>query len=125
MGFFGLILDNIIDMKVVLANGSTANVSSTSHPDLYWGMRGAGHNFGIITELNYKIYDNPTPTWYYAEMVFEGYQLEILFDTMNQVAANGTQPKELGVHYAVFTVDPKYPDVSARFNKSMVKRSFK
>ena len=62
MGYFGLVLDNIIDMTVVLANGDIKQVSATSNPDLYWGMKGAGMNFGIVTQANFKIYDFPTTT---------------------------------------------------------------
>ncbi|KAL8669581.1 MAG: hypothetical protein Q9168_005836 [Polycauliona sp. 1 TL-2023] len=104
MGFFGLVLDNIIDMTVVLANGTIALVSSTSNPDLYWGMRGAGHNFGIVTEANFRIYDFPTPHWFYAEMTFAGQQLETLFEHINSLDL----PKELGAVYTVFAINPQF-----------------
>jgi FAD/FMN-containing dehydrogenase len=40
---------------MVLANGTAVTVSSESNPDLFWAIRGAGHNFGIVTEFEYKI----------------------------------------------------------------------
>ncbi|KAL8929082.1 MAG: hypothetical protein Q9172_000625 [Xanthocarpia lactea] len=104
MGFFGLVLDNIIDMTIVLANGTIAHVSSTSNSDLYWGMKGAGHNFGIVTEANFKIYDFPTPRWFYAELTFTGPQLETLFQHINGM----NQTKELGSVYTVFAINPQY-----------------
>ncbi|KAL8998301.1 MAG: hypothetical protein Q9169_002615 [Polycauliona sp. 2 TL-2023] len=104
MGFFGLVLDNIIDMTVVLANGTIAQVSSVSNPDLYWGMRGAGHNFGIVTEANFRIYDFPTPHWSYAEFTFAGRQLESLFEHINSM----DHPKELGSVYTVFALNPQF-----------------
>ena len=61
-GFFGLVLDNIIETNVVLADGSLITVSNSSHADLYWGMRGAGHKFGMVTKFKYRIYDNPAPS---------------------------------------------------------------
>lgn len=49
-----LLLSHYSSSKIVLANGEVLNVTSQSHPDLFWGMRGAGIGFGIIThfELN-------------------------------------------------------------------------
>lgn len=106
MGYFGLVLDNIIDMTVVLANGSTILVSQTSYPDLFWGMLGAGQNFGIVTEANIKIYDSPS-AWFYAEMQFTQEKLEAFFNRLSMVTKNGTQPKELGSIYSYFALNPK------------------
>ena len=64
---FDLLLDNMVDMTVVLANGTVVHLSSTSNPDLYWGVKGAGSNLGIVTEANLKNYDFPSPRWFYAE----------------------------------------------------------
>ena len=110
MGYFGLTLDNIMDMTVVLANGRVIHVSPTSNPDLYWGMRGAGQNFGIVTEANFKIYDFPNPLWFYAEFDFPNAdtQLEPLFTAINNVTANGPQPKELGSLYVFANKNPAY-----------------
>ncbi|KKP05395.1 FAD binding domain-containing protein [Trichoderma harzianum] len=45
----GLACDNVISYELVLANGQILNVSEKSHPDLFWGMRGAGITLGIVT----------------------------------------------------------------------------
>jgi FAD/FMN-containing dehydrogenase len=44
-------VDNIISLRVVLASGDIITTSSTSHPDLFWAMRGAGLNFGIVISM--------------------------------------------------------------------------
>lgn len=110
MGYFGLILDNIVDMTVVLANGDIKLVSSTSNSDLYWGMRGAGMNFGIVTEAKFKIYDYPTSHWVYAEFTYANtsQQLGALFEAINKINANSSQPKEMGSVYTVMQIQPKY-----------------
>ena len=105
MGFYGLILDNIVDMTVVLANGSITTVSATSHPDLYWGMRGAGQNFGIVTRLTYKIYDDPSPNWYSVELQYTQDKLERFLELQNAIDKNGTKRKELG-SYNTFLMNP-------------------
>ncbi|KAF2740590.1 FAD-binding domain-containing protein [Polyplosphaeria fusca] len=55
-GLHGLILDNVISFKVVLASGKIVTASKKENSDLFWGMRGAGHNLGIVLEATYKIY---------------------------------------------------------------------
>ncbi|KAL9637249.1 MAG: hypothetical protein Q9204_001953 [Flavoplaca sp. TL-2023a] len=82
---FGLVLDNMVDMTVVLANGTVAHVSSTSNPDLYWGVKGAGPNLGIVTEANFKNYDFPSPRWFHAGFTFAALQLESLFEYINDL----------------------------------------
>lgn len=42
---------------MVTGTGSLIDVSATSHPDLWWGMRGAGFNLGIVTSATYEIYN--------------------------------------------------------------------
>lgn len=105
-GYFGLVLDNIVDMNVVLADGSMVTVSESSNSDLYWGMRGAGHNFGIVTSFNYKIYDQPVVSWFVGTMIFTSDKLEKLFELLNILSANGTQPVGLFT-YTLFAMSPE------------------
>ncbi|KDN67464.1 putative FAD binding domain-containing protein [Colletotrichum sublineola] len=55
-GLYGMISDNILQLNVVLANGSSIRVNSSSHNDLLWAMKGAGNNFGIVTSYEMNIY---------------------------------------------------------------------
>ena len=103
-GFFGLVLDNIVEMDVVLADGLLIKVSDSSHADLYWGMRGAGHNFGIVTKFKYKIYDNPAPNWTIATLILTQAKLEEVFTQINMFSTD--QPRGLTV-FALISVNPQ------------------
>lgn len=100
-GFYGMVIDNLLSLNVVLANGHAVTVSNTSHPDLWWGMRGAGHNFGIVTSFNIKVYDRTVDTWFYVTYLFTQDKLEDVFEAANQMMGNGTQRKEL-MNYFVY-----------------------
>lgn len=49
--------DNLLSVEIVLASGEQVTASSTSHPDLYWAVRGAGQNFGVVTAFTFQAYD--------------------------------------------------------------------
>lgn len=49
-------LDALESVKLVTANGDLITVSNTENADLFWGVRGAGFNFGIVIEATYKVH---------------------------------------------------------------------
>ncbi|KAG8158429.1 hypothetical protein KVR01_011551 [Diaporthe batatas] len=54
-GRFGLVIDALLSVRLVTADGRLLNVSQNSHPDLFWGIRGAGGNFGVFASATYKL----------------------------------------------------------------------
>jgi FAD/FMN-containing dehydrogenase len=53
---FGLACDNLISADVITADGEILTASAEKHPDLFWGLRGAGTNFGVVTSFEYQLH---------------------------------------------------------------------
>lgn len=53
---FGWSSDTVLSMGVVTANGQVVRASEKENPDLFWGLRGGGGNFGVVTEIEYKLF---------------------------------------------------------------------
>ena len=54
---YGLALDNVVSADVVTADGRLLTADVGQNSDLFWGLRGGGGNFGIVTSLEYRLYE--------------------------------------------------------------------
>ncbi|KAK6829516.1 hypothetical protein PG987_010100 [Apiospora arundinis] len=110
-GHHGLVSDQYLSFNIVLANGTLATIDETS--ELFWGLKGAGHNFGIVTSVTSKVYDVQFPNYAIETIFFSGDKVEEVYELANDLwITNGTAPEGLNNwSYWFFdpTIDPEKP----------------
>jgi FAD/FMN-containing dehydrogenase len=85
VGEFGLACDNVTWLEVVTADGNVVQCSETENEELFWGMRGAGQNFGIATQIEYRLHPLSTV---YGGPLFYALSAEIMrfYDEFSAIA---------------------------------------
>ncbi|KAL6871971.1 FAD-binding domain-containing protein [Trichoderma novae-zelandiae] len=104
-GMYGCVCDNIVAAKVVTADGSLLSVSEKENADLFWALRGAGHNFGVVVEFTFQGHDQPNEV-YAGGIVFTADKLLAIVETLNRMMGSG-DPK--GAVVLVFARPPTLP----------------
>lgn len=128
-GKWGLTQDAIKSLRVVLANGTAIDVSAKKNTDLWWAMRGAGQNFGVVVSAVLKTFPQTKNGMHYnGDMIMNGTQVEKVFELFNNMIPDW--PAELAVD-VLFAAIPGTLTVSFLFSlvvvpsvDSLVSRSF-
>jgi FAD/FMN-containing dehydrogenase len=97
MRVHGLACDNLMEAQVVLANGEVVTASETSHPDLFWALRGGGGNFGVATEFTFQLH--PMNGLFGGMIVHPRDNAVAVVQNFREVAS--TAPDELGIFCAL------------------------
>lgn len=85
-GLYGLTSDAVRKLRIALWNGTIIEASEDVNSDLYWGMRGAGQNFGIVIETTYETYPQINDGLnYQADLTFSVDSVGDLIDTVNSM----------------------------------------
>lgn len=54
---FGHSIDNLVSAELVTTQGDLVTASADIEPELFWGLRGAGHNLGVVTSLEFELHE--------------------------------------------------------------------
>ncbi|OBT70377.1 hypothetical protein VE03_00112 [Pseudogymnoascus sp. 23342-1-I1] len=103
-GHHGLVSDQFVSLRVVKADGSLITVDKNSK--LFWAMKGAGHNFGIVTSVVSKIYDIQHSNFALQTIIFSGDKVEAVYELANKLwLTGGTMPEDL-INWSYWFFDP-------------------
>ncbi|KAB8224369.1 hypothetical protein BDV33DRAFT_227228 [Aspergillus novoparasiticus] len=91
-GDYGFAADSLVSAKVALYNGTVVTASATENGDLFWGLRGAGHNLGIVLEFEVKVYDIHPDPWTFMTLVYEADRIEEYFEAWNELEETIADP---------------------------------
>jgi FAD/FMN-containing dehydrogenase len=102
---YGLTLDNLLGVDMVLADGSVVTANEKDHPDLFWAVRGGGGNFGVVTSFLFQAH--PVSTVYGGPMFWPLEDTTTILPWWRDYIKNA--PEDINGWFAVVTVPPAPP----------------
>jgi FAD/FMN-containing dehydrogenase len=106
---FGLTIDNLLAVELVTADGRTVRASATEEPELFWGIRGAGANFGVVTAFEFQLHEF-SGTLHRGTRIYPASQVHEVWEMVRGLAP--TLPDAVALIMAVGMAEPAadYPD---------------
>src|SRR4029077_16065843 len=112
---YGLTIDNLLAVEMVLADGRFVTVSPKENADLFWAVRGGGGNFGVVTSFLFKAH--PVHTVYGGPMFW---LMEDAAEMMRWYRSFiGKAPDDVYGFFAFHTVPPSPPFPEHLYHKKM------
>ncbi len=99
---FGLAADNLLEVKLVTADGSLVTANEKENPDLFWALHGGGGNFGIAVEFTFKLH--PLTDFYAALIMWDPKKGPAILRKYREFVA--TAPEALGGGFGFLTAPP-------------------
>ena len=105
----GLACDNLVAAEVVTADGARVRASAEEHPELFWGLRGGGGNFGIVTSFEFRLH--PLGTILGGALLYPLTRAREILEIYRDVAVSA--PDELTVGTLITTWHDGTPVIAA------------
>ncbi|KAK7695635.1 hypothetical protein QCA50_000271 [Cerrena zonata] len=102
-GQHGLAIDNLVQATVVVADGRALTASATENPDLFFGIRGGGCNFGVVTEFVLQLHPQRA-TVFAGPVIFAPPQLESVATALDKWTTTRCEKE------SIFSVMTRGPD---------------
>jgi FAD/FMN-containing dehydrogenase len=100
----GLAIDNLVGADVVTADGRFVHASETEEPELFWGLRGGGGNFGIVTAFEFELH-SVGPMVYGGPIFFAGEDAQAVLTAFAEWTGSGL-PDEISALANVLVAPP-------------------
>ena len=106
---FGLTIDNLRAVEMVTVDGRVVRASETEEPELFWGLRGAGANFGVVTALEFELHPF-SGTLHRSARIFPASDVQELWPIFREFAA--TAPATVSTIFGIGRAEPAtdYPE---------------
>jgi len=102
---YGLSIDNLLSVDMVLADGSFVTANAKQNQDLFWAVRGGGGNFGVVTAFTFKLH--PVDMVYGGPMLYHISETEDVMKWYRKLIKDA--PDDLTGFFAFLTVPPGPP----------------
>jgi FAD/FMN-containing dehydrogenase len=112
---YGLALDNLLEVEVVLADGRLVTANAKENEDLFWAIRGGGGNFGVVTSFVFR--GSPVDQLFAGPMLWEMEHAREVLQWYRQVSL--ALPEELYGFFAFLKVPPGPPFPEELHGRSM------
>ncbi len=99
---YGLTIDNLLEVDLVLADGSFVTANEKMYPDLFWAVRGGGGNFGVVTSFLFRLH--PVSTVYGGPIFWELKDAGKVMRAWREFIM--TAPEYVNSYFALHTVPP-------------------
>src|SRR6266496_3407777 len=108
MGTYGLTVDSLLSVDLVTSDGQRLSANATEHPDLFWGLRGGGGNFGVLTSFEFQLHPvGPVLAGKIIYPLARAREVLHFYRELTQAA-----PDELTVSAALATTSHGLPEIS-------------
>lgn len=108
MGKYGLTIDSLLSADLVTADVQVLTASAIEHPDLFWGLRGGGGNFGVATSFTFQLH--PVSSVLAGKIVYPLSQAKDVLRFYREYTR--TAPDELTAYAAITTTSHGTPTIS-------------
>jgi FAD/FMN-containing dehydrogenase len=102
----GLTIDSLLAAQVVTAAGETVRASAQENPDLFWGLRGGGGNFGVVTEFTFELHELG-PIVYAGVLAYSYERAGEVLRASRELMQHA--PNELSIHEILITIPEHDP----------------
>ena len=106
---FGLTIDNLVAVEIATADGRLVRATESDEPELFWGLRGAGWNFGIATAFEFRLQPFG-PDLHRGVLAFPATQIQEVWTVFREYAPNAPDAVSMIFGIDLAGPDAGYPD---------------